>query len=177
MKFKLIAILAISFTSLAACSNVSDKSTESDAAETVPAVTENAAAISALPNFKMKGTDGKIINLADMKGKKVFVNLWATWCPPCKAEIPSIENLYNKLDKEKTVFVMLSLDDDFELAKNYAQKNKMKLPVYAPADNIPPVFNTNGIPATFIFDEQGALIKVNNGMDNYDTDSYVQLLK
>lgn len=177
MKFKLIAILGLTLTSMAACSDTDDKTTDTNLEVSAPVTPENDAVVTALPDFKMKGTDGKIINLADMKGKKVFVNLWATWCPPCKAEIPSIENLYSKLDKEKTVFVMLSLDDDFELAKTYAQNNKMKLPVYAPADNIPPVFNTNGIPATFIFDEQGALIKVNNGMDNYDTDNYVQLLK
>ncbi len=177
MNFKLIAIIGLALTSLAACSDTANKTTETKLEVTAPVAAENAVAVSVLPDFKMKGTDGSIINLADMKGKKIFVNLWATWCPPCKAEIPSIENLYSKLDKEKTVFVMLSLDEDFELAKAYAQKNKMKLPVYAPADNIPEVFNTNGIPATFIFDEQGALIKVNNGMDNYDTENYVQLLK
>ena len=72
---------------------------------------------------------------------------------------------------------MLSLDENFELAKNFAKKNNMQLPVYYPAEGLPAIFKTDGIPATFIFDEKGGLMKQNNGMDDYDTDEYVQLLK
>ena len=72
---------------------------------------------------------------------------------------------------------MLSLDENFDLARNFANKNKMQLPVYYPAEGLPSMFNTDGIPATFIFNEKGELIKANNGMDDYDTDKYVQMLK
>ena len=61
-----------------------------------------------MPSFKLVAADGSIINVADLKSKKVFIILWATWCPPCTAEIPSIEKLYNKVDKTNTVFVMLA---------------------------------------------------------------------
>ena len=130
-----------------------------------------------LPAFKMTDANGRIIDMASLKGKKVFVNLWATWCPPCRAEIPSIEKLQSKVDKQKVAFVLLSLDENFELAKNFAKKNNMQLPVYYPAEGLPAIFKTDGIPATFIFDEKGGLMKQNNGMDDYDTDEYVQLLK
>ena len=125
----------------------------------------------------MTDANGNIVDMASLKGKKVFVNLWATWCPPCRAEIPSIEALDSKVDKGKTAFVMLSLDESFELAKQFAKKRNMQLPVYYPAEGLPAMFKTDGIPATFIFNEKGELVKQNNGADDYDTEEYMQLMK
>lgn len=126
-----------------------------------------------LPAFNMVDVNGKPFNLGDFKGKKVFVNLWASWCPPCKAEIPSIESLYSKVDKSKSAFVMLSLDNNFETAVKFATKHKMLTPVYYPAENLPSLFNVQGIPATFIFDENGNLISRIDGSDDYDTKKYL----
>jgi thiol-disulfide isomerase/thioredoxin len=176
MKIKLIVIIGLVITTFAACSNTANE-TPSSKVENAYSVSSNRAVATTLPSFKVIAIDGSIINLADLKGRKVFVNLWASWCPPCRAEIPSIEKLKTKVDPQKVVFVMLSLDENFELAKNFAKKNKMQLPVYYPAETLPAMFNTNGIPATFIFNEKGELIKANNGMDDYNTDEYVQLLK
>ncbi len=75
------------------------------------------------------------------------------------------------------MFIMLSLDDEFEKAKRYASKNKLNLPVYYPTENLPLLFKTQGIPATFIFNEKGELIRQNMGAEDYDTDAYLQLLK
>jgi thiol-disulfide isomerase/thioredoxin len=129
-----------------------------------------------LPSFQMMNAAGELTDLHSFKGKKVFVNLWATWCPPCRAELPSIEKLAEKLSATNTVFVMLSLDENFDLAKAFAVNEKMKLPVYYPAGDLPALFNTESIPVTFVFDEQGHLIKQINGSDNYNTESYRQLL-
>ncbi len=129
-----------------------------------------------LPTFNMLDANGKNINLSSFKGKKVFVNLWATWCPPCKAEMPSIERLAGKAGKEDAVFVMLSLDEDFDVAKKFAQAEKLTVPIYYPAEKLPALFNTDGIPATFIFDENGILVKQNNGADDYDTEAYLHIL-
>jgi thiol-disulfide isomerase/thioredoxin len=170
----LIAISAVLITAIVSCSCSSDHEKKSEAE--ITRQTKSSAAV-LLPAFKMTDVNGNITNMASFKGKKVFVNLWATWCPPCRAEIPSIEKLQSKLDKQKVAFVMLSLDENFELPKNFAIKHKMQLPVYYPAEGLPAIFKTEGIPATFIFNEKGELIKANNGMDDYDTDGYVQLLK
>ncbi len=177
MKIKIIISSILALVIFSACNNTTDK--------TDPVKVENTKAVQAsyttksetLPSFKLQTADGKLVNLADLKGKKVFVNLWATWCPPCRAEIPSIEKLYKKTDKEKVAFVMLSLDDNFNAAKHFAKAKHLQLPVYYPAENLPSMFNINGIPATFIFNEKGELIKANMGMDDYNTASYVQLLK
>lgn len=131
---------------------------------------------SALPFLQITRTDNRTFDLSQFKGKKVFVNLWATWCPPCRAEIPSIESLASKTDKSKTEFIMLSLDDDFLKAKIYAANNKMNLPVYYPAGNLPQLFNVEGIPATFIFNENGEIIFRHTGGLNYDTKEFSDLL-
>ncbi len=182
MNIKFIALIGLALTTIAACSNTTSETSLNIANEALTLNAEQTANVAnaatpVLPAFKIMAADGSIIDLADLKGKKVFVNLWATWCPPCRAEIPSIEKLQSKLDKEKVVFVMLSLDDNFELAKRFAKKSKLQLPVYYPAEPLPAIFNINGIPATFIFNEKGELIKANNGMDNYDTNDYVKLMK
>jgi len=132
--------------------------------------------IKRLPSFIIEDINGNVININSFKGKKVFVNLWASWCPPCREEIPSIESLKNKVSSEKAVFVMLSLDKHFDDAKKFKASNNMQLPVYYPASELPELFNIQGIPATFIFNEKGELIKVNNGADDYNTDEYFRLL-
>ncbi len=182
MNIKFIAVVGLALTTIAAFSNTTSETSLYIANEISPLEAEQPSDVATdatpvLPAFKIMAADGSITDLADLKGKKVFVNLWATWCPPCRAEIPSIEKLQSKLDKEKVVFVMISLDDNFELAKRFAKKSKLQLPVYYPAEPLPAIFNINGIPATFIFNEKGELIKSNNGMDNYNTNEYLQLLK
>jgi thiol-disulfide isomerase/thioredoxin len=136
-----------------------------------------ASATSALPAFRMRNGRGEIVDLAQFRGKKVFVNLWATWCPPCRAEIPSIESLGAKTDRNKVEFVMLSLDDNFDKAKTYAANNNMKLPVYYPAADLPQLFVTEGIPMTIIFNEKGEVVFNEVGSANYDTPKFQDLLK
>ncbi len=141
-----------------------------------PASQTKITGIKALPAFNMVDAAGNKVDLQSFKGKKVFLNIWATWCPPCRAEIPSIEKLYKKTDKEKAVFILLSVDGNFETAIKYAQKQGMKAPLYYPAENLPDMLYTSGIPATFIFDETGNLVKQNVGAEDYSTASYVRML-
>lgn len=129
-----------------------------------------------LPEFKMLNAQKQPVYLSKYKGKKVFVNLWATWCGPCRAEIPSIEKLAAKLDPNKVAFVMIGLDDEFEKPFAYANRNHIKLPVFYPAENLPAVFNTDAIPATFIFNEKGELIHKQIGSVDYNTKEYVTML-
>ena len=140
-------------------------------------INKNAISASALPSFAMQDIKGQTVDLQQFKGRKVFVNLWASWCPPCRREMPSIQNLYNSVDTSKVSFVMLSLDDEFGKAKDYVQQNNLQLPVYYPGGQLPMLFNVNGIPATFIFDENGELLKRVDGSDNYDTDEYRKLVQ
>lgn len=136
-----------------------------------------ASSVVTLPSFSVQDVNGNVINLQSIKGKKLFVNFWATWCPPCKREIPSIQKLYKASDSNKVKFLLVSLDDRFELAKKYVSSNKINLPVFYPAENLPALFSVQGIPATFIFSESGELIKRVDGSENYDTKEYKALFQ
>lgn len=167
-----------------ACSNGGTKETTSTEvneqissdsnAATAPQVVSNT---SNLPTFTVQDVNGNIINMQDFKGKKVFVNLWASWCPPCRREMPSIEKLAKSVDSNKVRFVMLSLDDNFDKARAFVKHQKLSLPIYYPAENLPGLFNVNSIPTTFIFDENGNLAQRIDGGDNFDSQSYRELLQ
>ena len=99
--------------------------------------------------------DGKenIISLSELKGKVVFINFWATWCPPCRAEMPSIESLYQKVkDNKNIVFLMVDVDNDYAKAKKYMDRKNLTLPVYTPASAIPQALMSGTIPTTLILE-------------------------
>lgn len=86
--------------------------------------------------FKMVSLNGKTVSFESLKGKVVFMNMWATWCPPCIAEMPNIQKLYEKIGSDKIAFVMLSLDEDgMEKVKKFIGKKGFTFPVYLPASS------------------------------------------
>lgn len=121
--------------------------------------------------------DGQAVNLSDLKGKVVFVNLWASWCPPCRAEMPGIEALYQKVDKSKIAFVMLSLDDDVAKARKFVQAQGYTFPVYLRTGNLPAPFDSNSIPSTVILGPDGQVAARHDGMAEYDTPEFRQALE
>lgn len=141
---------------------------------TATAPAESEPQVSAGPSnpLTLRGLDGKLLALDELKGKVVFMNQWATWCPPCRAEMPSIEKLYKSADKKKVAFVMLSLDNSAEKARAYIQQNAFTFPVYMPAGPIPQDFATEAIPTTLILDPTGRIVQRMEGMFNYDTDEF-----
>lgn len=152
---------------------VSCKNEEKETSEDLSVETESSAD---LPSFVMVNAANEKVNLHDYKGKKLFVNLWATWCPPCRAELPSIQKLYNHTDRDQSEFIMLSLDESFQSALFYFSQEKFSFPAFHPAQNLPELFNVRGIPVTFIFDENGKLIHRKDGSDNYDTEKYREIM-
>ena len=179
MKHKIIITFTLFAFALASCTNSQRDESSTTNAEQQQSSSDNnmAAATAQLPSFSIKDVNDNIVNMQSLKGKKVFVNLWASWCPPCKREMPSIEKLYQSVDSNKVKFVLISLDDQFEHAKKYVSSKKLKLPIYYPTENPPTLFNVQGIPATFIFNEKGELIKQIEGMENYDTNEYKTLFQ
>lgn len=137
---------------------------------------EGSSSTKGLPALSIKDANGKVINLASLKGKKVFVNLWATWCPPCVAEIPSIQKLYAKSVGKNAVFVLLSMDDEYKTPFDWMKKKGYKLPVYFPTEDLPALFQVEGIPATFIFDTDGTIIYQEIGMADYNTKKFEKLM-
>jgi thiol-disulfide isomerase/thioredoxin len=130
-------------------------------------------------NFTVKDLNGKKMEISELKGKVIFLNLWATWCGPCRVEMPSIQNLYNSVDKDKVAFVMLSLDQENAHPKivQYIDDKEFTFPVYQPASPLPKLLRVNTIPSTFIIGADGKVKSKKTGTANYDTDELREFLK
>jgi thiol-disulfide isomerase/thioredoxin len=129
-------------------------------------------------DFSVTDLNGKTLPMRDLKGKVIFLNLWATWCGPCRVEMPSIQKLYDSVDKDKVVFVMLSLDQANQTAKirQYVSEKQFSFPVYQPASSLPSLLRVKMIPSTFIIAPDGIVRTKKSGMANYDTDEMRQFL-
>jgi thiol-disulfide isomerase/thioredoxin len=121
--------------------------------------------------------EGQPINLNKLKGKAVFVNLWASWCPPCVAELPGIQALYQKVDPKKVAFVMISLDDNPAQARALLKRRGYTFPVYFPTGPLPAPFNSNSIPSTVILGPDGQVAARHDGMAQYDTPEFKAALE
>ncbi|MCR5890712.1 TlpA family protein disulfide reductase [Hymenobacter sp. J193] len=128
-------------------------------------------------NLPLTTLDGKPANLSDLRGKVVFVNLWASWCPPCVAEMPGIHALYKKMDPKKVAFVMLSLDENPAKAQAMLRRQGYTFPVYFPAGPLAPPFDSNSIPSTVILGPDGQVAARHNGMAEYDTPEFKAALE
>ena len=120
----LSATLLSSALILSACSSTSEKKEETNKQTTTSSTSENKA-IQAY-DFTAMDKDGKTVKLSDFKGKKVYINMWASWCGPCMREIPELEKTYQKLkDNKDIVFLSMTSPNDSEF-KNQSPQDKGK---------------------------------------------------
>jgi thiol-disulfide isomerase/thioredoxin len=117
-------------------------------------------------DFKIKDLDGKEVSLASFKGKTVLLNFWATWCGPCKAEIPGFVELQAKY-RDKLTIIGYSVDDDAAKARAFAQEYKMNYPILLGEgredvqDAYGPIW---GIPASFLISKDGKVCRKHLGI-------------
>ncbi|MBN1252496.1 MAG: TlpA family protein disulfide reductase [Bacteroidales bacterium] len=138
-----------------------------------PSVEDNDEIISLTDNdynWSAKNINGETVELSELKGKVIFVNLWATWCPPCIAEMPSIEKLYNIYkDNDKIAFLIVSNEDE-EKVKAFMEKRGFKFPVYVSNFKLPQVLSTESIPTTFLVSKSGKIVVKQVGATNWHGD-------
>jgi len=121
-----------------------------------------------LSGIKFRDSNGRVIDLGDLKGKVIFINFWATWCPPCRAEMPSVSELYQRFKDDKdVVFIFADADGDFQKAAKFMAKRKYEMPVYKVESNLPKEIFAGALPTTIVFDKQGRLSFHHEGVANY----------
>jgi len=131
-----------------------------------------------LSTIKFKDAKGNVVSLADLRGKVVFVNFWATWCPPCLAEMPSVNKLYQQFEKDaEVVFIMVDADSNFTKAQAYMDRKKYKLPIYAVASTIPEIMFRGSLPTTIVFDKKGRISYNDEGAANYSNPKFIAFIK
>jgi len=121
------------------------------------------------PQFTLPSLDGHELALNDYQGKYLLVNFWATWCGPCKVEMPSLESLYRKFKKRNLTVVAVS-NDIFgaQVVEPYIQAQKLTFPIgLDPKLKVSNQFGVISLPTTFLINPQGKIIGVLNGAENW----------
>lgn len=119
------------------------------------------------PDFTVYDADGKPVKLSDMKGKPVVLNFWASWCPPCKAEMPDFDAVCKEYEG-KVTFMMVNLTDGeretVESARNFIHMMEYSFPVYYDTDmEASNTYGIQSIPTTFFIDADGGLVAYGSG--------------
>lgn len=129
-------------------------------------------------DFSLDAMNGGVLNFEEQRGKVIFINFWATWCAPCIAEMPSIQNLYDKFkDNPDVIFVMINVESKRSKAKKFIDKKAYSFPIYYPnASRIPNVYSSDGIPTTYVVDKDGYIAYQKVGMASYDAEKFVDFI-
>lgn len=128
--------------------------------------------------FSYQDENGNTISTNDLKGKVIFINFWATWCPPCRAEMPSLNEMYNKLkDDNRYVFLFINEDEDLSKATSYLQKNNFAMPLITRTGQIPPQVFSGTLPTTVVLNKEGKIVMKKEGLANYNNKDFLQQLE
>lgn len=132
----------------------------------------------AAPSFRYTDALGVTYSSDDLRGKVVFLNFWATWCPPCLAEMPSLNKLYLKFKSEKDiVFLFLNEDDNAEKATDFLLKKGYQWPLAFRNGEIAPELFGGSLPTTVIIDKKGSLVYHHTGMADFSSEKFEMQLK
>lgn len=107
-------------------------------------------------DFKLKDLNGKEVSLSDFKGKKVFLNFWASWCPPCKAEMPDIERVYKETKDSDLVILAINVGESRKVAKSFIESKEFNFTVLLDLDeNTASKYKLSGYPTSYFIDTEG----------------------
>lgn len=117
----------------------------------------------AAPDFELKSIDGKSYKLADLRGKAVLLNFWATWCPPCKIEIPWFIELQKQYANQGLIVVGVAMDDDTnkqKVVKDFADQMKIDYPILLGTDQVADQYGgVDALPTTFFIGRDGKIVR------------------
>lgn len=125
-------------------------------------------------NWQLVDFNGNRLNFKDFESKIILVNYWATWCPPCVAEMPSFQNLYDDY-KDKIVFLFIANDEKSRVEKFIENKN-YHIPVYFKITEGPAEMQSNSLPTTYIINKEGEIVVNKTGAADWSSGKVRDLL-
>ena len=131
------------------------------------------------PQFELRDTDDRLWRLSELKGSVVVINFWATWCPPCREEMPSLWNLFkNTMDRQDITIITILYGDTPAAAQAYFRDSGFQMPVLVdPGARAADMYGVTGVPETFVIDHKGLLRKHVIGPVDFDDPAAVGYLK
>ena len=140
------------------------------------------------PDFTLETNTGEIIALSNLQGKAVLINFWASWCPPCREEMPSMQRLYQEIDDDRFEILAISVDAPFGETDPFGRVGGDLLAygdslgitfslLHDPSGRVQQTFQTTGVPESFVIDEKGVVIKKISGSTQWDAPQNVDLIR
>lgn len=171
---KVIAAVVLIALFTVAIVQAMDKNTEEKVTETGTAGIEIG---DKAKDFELKTLDGKNVKLSDLKGKKVILNFWATWCPPCKAEMPEMQKYFEEISDD-VVILAVNIDPQLDV-QGFVDKGGITFPILLDeADEVNGMYQVISIPTTYFIDTKGVIQQKHVGSMTYDTmKNYVSKMK
>lgn len=127
--------------------------------------------------FTLKSLDGEMVSLKDFRGKVILLNFWATWCPPCKFEMPAMENLYKRYKDKGLEIVAVNLQEGADTVKRFMQKNGYTFTGLLDSNgDVSVAYNASYIPVTYIIDKNGKLVGKAIGAREWDSSVIMNLM-
>ena len=133
----------------------------------------------AAPALALRDLDGNIQRLADQSGKVVVINFWATWCPPCRAEMPTMQRAYNVLDRDRFEIFAVNIGEEDTAIREYIAEidPALTFPILRSEPDTMELWNVKGLPTTFFVDKQGRMIYVAMGGRDLDSEHITERIQ
>lgn len=126
-------------------------------------------------SIDLKGINTENTNLKSLRGKVLFLNFWATWCPPCRAEFPTIQKLY-ELRKDKMEFALIAMQDEEENVKKFLKENNYSIPVYIAESPLDSKILPEVLPTTYLIGKDGRILKKEDGSMDWSQENILNFV-
>lgn len=128
-------------------------------------------------DFTLKTLKGGTVSLKDYRGRLIFLNFWATWCPPCRAEMPSMQRLWEEFKEEDFVILAIDIQEESKLVSSFMNERGLSFPVLLDEKGkVARSYGIRGIPTTFFLNPEGEIIGKAVGERDWDSEESFQLI-
>ncbi len=117
-----------------------------------------------LPDFTFKTLDGREFRLSELHGKVVLVNFWATWCPPCKEEMPIFEREYKRCKDKGFEILAVNMDSSESNLQKFLKENNYSFPIVRPSEDLQKELKLMGFPTSYLLDREGKIYRIRLGV-------------
>ncbi len=115
--------------------------------------------INEIPLVEIETITGQKLNISNLKGKIILINFWATWCPPCREEMPYFEEIYRKYKDKGFTIIAVSVDANENFVKDFVKEYDISFPVSVDKDGLSDMYGVSSLPMSFLYDKSGKLVK------------------